>query len=254
MSRKPRPQPYRIQWPLNASQVESIDQMFQMLFDDIRNGNIGLETSVSGILPVVNGGTGLALYTVGDLIYAVTATSLGRLQIGAANKFLKSDGTVPTWSFVDLTTSVTGVLPIANGGTNSSTALSGSSIMISDGSKVVQGQKGTTTTVLHGNAAGAPTYGAVVEADMSRPVTVVTTNHTAATTERILKVTATGVTLTLPTAVGFDGHEFTIDNASVGDLIVNTTSSQTIQGLTSQTVPTDSSMTVYSDGANWRII
>lgn len=56
---------------------------------------------------------------------------------------------------------------IANGGTNSATALSGSSIMISNGSAIVQGTLGTTTTVLHGNAAGAPTYSAVVEADMS---------------------------------------------------------------------------------------
>lgn len=50
---------------------------------------------------------------------------------------------------------------IADGGTASTTALSGLSIMISDGSKIVQGTAGTTTTVLHGNAAGAPTYGAV---------------------------------------------------------------------------------------------
>lgn len=58
--------------------------------------------------------------------------------------------------------SLTGVVPIANGGTNSSTALSGNSIIISDGSHIVQGAAGTTTTVLHGNGAGSPSYGAVV--------------------------------------------------------------------------------------------
>lgn len=63
---------------------------------------------------------------------------------------------------IDLTSQVTGILPIANGGTNSSTALSGSTIMISNGSAIVQGTAGTTTTVLHGNAGGAPSYGAVV--------------------------------------------------------------------------------------------
>ncbi len=51
---------------------------------------------------------------------------------------------------------------ISSGGTNSITDLSGSTIMISNGSAIVQGTAGTTTTVLHGNAAGAPTYGAVV--------------------------------------------------------------------------------------------
>jgi hypothetical protein len=40
--------------------------------------------------------------------------------------------------------------------------------MISDGSKIVQGAAGTTTTVLHGNAAGAPTYGPVaIASDVS---------------------------------------------------------------------------------------
>lgn len=64
-------------------------------------------------------------------------------------------------ALINITSGVTGVLPVANGGTNSSTALSGSSIIISNGSAIVQGAAGTTSTVLHGNAAGAPSYGAV---------------------------------------------------------------------------------------------
>jgi hypothetical protein len=61
-----------------------------------------------------------------------------------------------------------GTLAVANGGTNSSTALSGSSIMISNGTAIVQGAAGTTTTLLHGNAAGAPTYSAAsLTADVS---------------------------------------------------------------------------------------
>jgi hypothetical protein len=63
---------------------------------------------------------------------------------------------------------LSGVVAIGNGGTNSSTALSGSSIMISNGSAIVQGAAGTTSTVLHGNGAGAPSYGAVsLTADIS---------------------------------------------------------------------------------------
>ena len=62
---------------------------------------------------------------------------------------------------IDLTSRVTNVLPIANGGTNSGAALSGSSIMVSDGTSIIQGAKGTNTTVLHGNASGVPTYSAV---------------------------------------------------------------------------------------------
>lgn len=61
---------------------------------------------------------------------------------------------------------------IANGGTNSSTALSGSSIMVSDATHIVQGAAGTTTTVLHGNASGAPTYGSVTSSDIGDTVKV----------------------------------------------------------------------------------
>ncbi|MBK7625727.1 MAG: hypothetical protein IPJ16_00740 [Bacteroidales bacterium] len=68
---------------------------------------------------------------------------------------------------IDLTTKVTNVLPIANGGTNSSAALSGSSIIISDGTSIIQGDKGTSTTLLHGNASGSPTYSQVVNADIA---------------------------------------------------------------------------------------
>jgi hypothetical protein len=46
---------------------------------------------------------------------------------------------------------VSGTLPIARGGTNSGTALSGNSIMVSDGSGIIQGNTGSATTVLHGN-------------------------------------------------------------------------------------------------------
>jgi len=67
---------------------------------------------------------------------------------------------------VGLTSHVSGVLPIANGGTNSGAALSGSSIIVSDGVSIIQGEKGTNTTVLHGDAGGVPTYGQVVTADM----------------------------------------------------------------------------------------
>lgn len=61
-----------------------------------------------------------------------------------------------------------GILPVARGGTNSGTALSGSTIMVSNGTNIIQGSAGTTVTVLHGNASGLPTYAAVsLTADIS---------------------------------------------------------------------------------------
>lgn len=80
-------------------------------------------------LPIVaatKGGTGQNLYTVGDILYADTTTSLSRLADVAVGNALLSGGVgiAPAWGKIDLTTTITGILPIANGGTNASTASS----------------------------------------------------------------------------------------------------------------------------------
>lgn len=128
---------------------------------------LGSNISMTGTVVNVSGGGGGGTVTnTGTLVTdelllgngGVDAKSIG--SAGTAHQVLHG-AAPPTFSAVDLAADVTGTLPIANGGTNSPTALSGSSIMVSDGSKVIQGAAGTTSTVLHGNAAGAPAYGAV---------------------------------------------------------------------------------------------
>ena len=124
-----------------------------------------------GTLSASYGGTGqTGGYAVGDILYASAAGTLSRLADIATGSALLSGGvtTAPSYGKIGLTTHVSGVLPVANGGTNSSTALSGTSIMISNGTNIVQGDAGTTTTLLHGNASGAPSYSqASLTADVS---------------------------------------------------------------------------------------
>jgi hypothetical protein len=76
------------------------------------------EASVTGIGTVgaANGGTGIASYAVGDLIYASGTTTLVKLAAAASGNVLKS-GTAPSWGKVALASDVSGVLPVANGGT-----------------------------------------------------------------------------------------------------------------------------------------
>jgi len=67
------------------------------------------------------------------------------------------------------------------------------------------------------------------------------------------------LTITLPTSVGATGKVYHIKkmNASGGgrDITVATTSSQTIDGATTQTINTQyTTLSVVSDGANWLII
>lgn len=82
-------------------------------------GAVALAADVSGTLPVTNGGTGLILYAVGDLVQASTTTALARLAAVATGNVLLSGGvgTVSSFGKVGLTTHVTGTLPVANGGT-----------------------------------------------------------------------------------------------------------------------------------------
>ena len=76
-------------------------------------------TSLSGTVPVANGGTGLTTYAVGDLLYASGTTTLSRLADVATGNVLLSGGVgvAPSWGQVSLTTAVTGTLPATNGGT-----------------------------------------------------------------------------------------------------------------------------------------
>lgn len=122
----------------------------------LRSGGIG-SAPLWSTLKVPNSAT------TGDVLYASSANTIGNLADVATGQVLKSGGvgTAPSYGTLDASIIATGTLPIARGGTNSGTALSGSSIMISDGTSVVQGAAGTTTTVLHGNASGNPTYSAV---------------------------------------------------------------------------------------------
>ena len=67
----------------------------------------------------VYGGTGLTSYAVGDLLYADTTTSLAKLADVAVGNALISGGvgSAPSWGKIGLATHVSGTLPIANGGT-----------------------------------------------------------------------------------------------------------------------------------------
>jgi hypothetical protein len=111
-------------------------------------GKIGLTTHVSGTLPATNGGTGQASYAVGDLLYAPTTTTVGKLaDIATGNALISGGvGAAPSYGKIGLTTHVSGTLPVANGGTNATTASITSFNNITGYS--ASGATGTTSTNL----------------------------------------------------------------------------------------------------------
>lgn len=82
--------------------------------------------AVAGTVPATQGGTGQTSYTAGDLLVASSSVGLTKLPAVASGAALISAGVgaLPVWGDIDLTASVTGALPIANGGTGAITAFS----------------------------------------------------------------------------------------------------------------------------------
>jgi hypothetical protein len=71
-------------------------------------------------------------------------------------------------------------------------------------------------------------------------------------TDNVIEVTATGKTITLPTAVGISGRQYTIKLTASGSGTVATTSSQTIDGSSTYSLASQYKyVTVTSNGSNW---
>lgn len=82
----------------------------------------------------------------------------------------------------------------------------------------------------------------------------VSNDYTVLVTDRIVQCTAASKTITLPTAVGNSGREFKIKNSSNGNITVEWNWSELIDNQLNQTVPSFSSVTVYSNGTSYFII
>jgi hypothetical protein len=79
--------------------------------------------------------------------------------------------------------------------------------------------------------------------------------YSAAANDNVILMTATGHTVTLPTAAGIAGKQYTIKLTASGSCTVGTTSSQTIDGSTTYSLAAQYAyVTVMSDGSNWQII
>jgi hypothetical protein len=111
-------------------------------------------------LPATSGGTGIASYAVGDLLYAATTTALAKLaDIATGNALISGGvGVAPSWGKIGLTTHVTGTLPVANGGTGITSF--GTGVATALGINV--GTAGAF--VVNGGALGTPSSGTLTNA------------------------------------------------------------------------------------------
>ena len=133
--------------------------------------------SLTGTVAATNGGTGTNTVTTGDLLYGSAANTWSKLPAGAAYKplVMNAAGTNVEWNALALNQSgsVSGALPIGNGGTNITTYTLGD-ILYSSAANTLAKLAGNITTVKKfliqtgtGAISASPSWGTIDGADVS---------------------------------------------------------------------------------------
>jgi hypothetical protein len=120
-----------------------------------RGGTNASLTAVAGGV-VYSGASALAISVAGTTGQALISGGTGAPTWFTATGVVKASSGVLSVSNVSLTTEVSGILPVANGGTNSSTALSNNRIMVSSAGAIVENAALTSGHVIYANASGLP--------------------------------------------------------------------------------------------------
>jgi hypothetical protein len=84
------------------------------------------------------------------------------------------------------------------------------------------------------------------------PYQAASATYAVKTSDYLLDFTTGTFTATLPTATGCQGKTYVFKNSGTGIITIATTSSQTIDGVTTSILATQyATITVVSNGANW---
>jgi hypothetical protein len=217
-------------------------------------GKISLTSHVNGILSVTNGGTGVSSYTIGDLLYSNSTTTLGKLNSVTSGNALISNGVgvAPSWGKISLTSHVEGALPISNGGTGS-TELTQDTLLYYDGTKI----KASTLKYSKIDSVYSLTGSLAVSGYFARGFRSVTSS-TAYLTSRdniVLCNPSSAMSIYLPAASECSGHAIVIKNCTTTSVTVYTVSGY-IDANTSFSIGSTSykAAEFISDGSNWWVI
>ena len=239
-----------------------------------------------GAIGVAGGGTGITSYTIGDIVYASGTTTLSKLADVATGNALISGGVgvAPSYGKIGLTTHVSGVLPVANGGTNVSSYTIGDILYASTtGVLSPLADVATGNALISGGVGAAPSYGKIgltTHVSGTLPLinggTGVSAGSTAAVNAALMGYTSTATaagtttltntstqyqlftgtlaqTITLPvTSTLTTGWTFHIVNNSTGNLTVNSSGGNLVCTVIPQTTAMVTCIgTTLTTAADW---
>ena len=252
---------------LNSNTTGSANSSFgyQALYSNttgsynIAFGYTSLNNNTSGTANNAFGMQSLTSLSSGSFNNAFGQVTLGSLTTGSNNTAFGTSagrwfGGIYTGSSNNLATSNNSIFI----GYNASPLADASSNEIVIGASAT-GLGNNSTVIGNSNTTKAQIFGTLQTQGNKLSISAKTGAYTILTSDQIVTGDATSAafTITLPTAVSKDGQTFTIKkiDASAYAVTVGTTSSQTIDGSTTYSLPTRYKyVTVVSDGANWIIV